>query len=64
MVMQLRKTWDVKLEDLNSVDTKRMSSVANFMENVEVMIEPNQKRSVGNKLVKKNYASGGHCSLG
>ena len=42
MVMQLRKVWDVKMDDLSNDDIKKMTSLANFMENVETMIDPNQ----------------------
>ena len=42
MVMQLRKVWDVKMDDLSNNDIKKMTSLANFMENVETMIDPNQ----------------------
>ena len=45
MVHRLKKIWDVNQNDLSSMEVKKMKDVANFMEKVEVMIEPKQSRA-------------------
>ena len=45
MVHRLKKIWDVNQNDLTSMEVKKMKDVANFMEKVEVMIEPKQSRA-------------------
>ena len=43
-VHMLSKVWGVKAEDLKSQDIEVMRRVANFLEKVEIMIEPSRKK--------------------
>ena len=36
----IAKAWDVKIEDLRSLDISDMRRVASFLENVETMLDP------------------------
>ena len=42
-VKQLVKVWNVTVSDLYSKDINKMKDVANFMEKVQVMVNPEDK---------------------
>ena len=55
-VRQLVEVWDVQENDLGSLEVKKMKAVANFIENVEMMMEPMkiiQSKKKENKTNKK-----------
>ena len=39
-VWRIREVWDVRASDLESTDVKKLKDVANFIEKVELMVEP------------------------
>ena len=48
-VERIAEVWEVGEEDINSLDIDKMTRVANFMEKVEMMLEPERKHKKRNK---------------
>ena len=46
MVKQVKKAWGVELQDLASHDLRKMKDVSKFMEKVEIMVDPREKRRI------------------
>ena len=46
MVRQVKKAWSVEIQDVTSQDLKKMKDVSKFMEKVEIMMDPREKRRI------------------